>query len=110
MSVNFISKNLSSFALFAPAFAVALAALPGCGYSEADFCDDYCDCEGCSNVEYDDCVDDGDDLARRVDTEGCGDYYADYMDCLGGEFECRGGKIDTDGCGYENGRLNNCLD
>jgi hypothetical protein len=109
MSVNFISKKLSNFKLLAPAFAVALAALPGCGYDEVDYCDDRCNCEGCNNVEYDDCIDDNEDEARRADTEGCGDRYADWMDCLGEEFACRGGDIDTDGCGYERGLLDKCL-
>jgi hypothetical protein len=95
--------------LFAPVLGLALAALPGCGYDEVDLCDDSCDCTGCSSLEYEDCVDDAQDLGREVEFQGCDDYYADYLDCVGEEFACRAGKVDIDGCGGEVQRLFNCL-
>lgn len=109
--MNLISKKLSVLKLFAPIFGLALglAVLPGCGYDEADLCDDTCDCTGCSENEYEDCIDNGEDLARDVEFEGCEDFYDDYLACVGDEFECRGGQVDLDGCGNEFGRLFNCL-
>lgn len=104
--MNFITKKTSAFGLF---LTLSLAALPGCAYDEGNYCDDHCDCEGCSAVEYDDCLDKREDLARRVDNEGCYAYYDDAMACYGSEFECRGGKDDRDGCEYEEKMLDDCL-
>jgi hypothetical protein len=108
--VNLISKKLSSFKLFAAIFGLSIAALPGCGYNEADLCNDTCDCKGCSAIEYDNCIDDAEDLGREVEFQGCEVYYDDYLDCLGSEFACRNGNVDLDGCGGEFQRLFNCLD
>ncbi|NUQ76581.1 MAG: hypothetical protein HUU21_23825 [Polyangiaceae bacterium] len=107
--MNLISKKPFIFNLFAPIFGLMLAAsLPGCGYSEVDLCDDACECEGCSDVVYDDCVDDAEDFGRRAENEGCGDYYDDYLACLGDEFACRNAEADFDGCSPEAQRLANC--
>ena len=108
--MNLISKKLNAFKLFAPVLGLALAALPGCGYNEEDLCDDSCDCTGCSQYDYEDCVDNADDLAREVEYQGCEDYYDEYLACVGDEFACRGGRVDLDGCGGEFQRLFNCLD
>lgn len=88
---------------------VALVALPGCGTSVADLCDDICECTGCSDREYDECVDEGEDIERDVEDEGCEDEFDEYLACASDEFECHGDDYDLDGCGNENEDLGQCL-
>lgn len=102
------SNKLAAGAALGPVLFFVMA-LSGCGYSGADLCDDTCDCKGCSNVEYDNCVDDANDFERQVDKEGCYDFYDDYMACSKDEFACQAGKVDLDGCEQEQARLFNCL-
>lgn len=105
--MNLITSKLSVF--MGALSIVALAALSGCGYSGGDLCDDRCDCEGCSDSEYDDCLDTADDLERAVEREGCENQYDEYLSCLGDEFQCRSSVVDLDGCNSESNSLNNCL-
>lgn len=88
--------------------ALALPASAGCGYDAGDLCDDLCDCEGCSDPEYDDCVDNVEDSEREADYQGCLDRYDDLMSCLGDEFRCTQGRADYDGCDPEWTRYFQC--
>lgn len=89
-------------ALLVPTFA-------GCGYDAEDLCDDGCDCEGCSDFEYDECVDRIEDAEREADYQGCLDQHDDLMACLNDEFRCTGdGRVDIDGCNPEWERYGNC--
>lgn len=97
-------KNI--YALFTVVF---LAALPGCGPSISSMCDDICECEGCSDDELDDCIDEGEDLEREVENEGCEDQFDDYLDCASEELECHDSRASFDGCGSELESLGNCL-
>ena len=85
--------------------------LSGCGYSVADFCDDACDCEGCSDAEYDECIDDFEDAERKAEREGCDDQFDELMSCIDDEFRCvDGDDIDVDGCDDELENLEDCVD
>jgi hypothetical protein len=83
--------------------------LAGCGYSPADYCADRCDCEGCSDNELDDCVDNAEDFEERAADEGCEDQYDDLASCLGDEGTCRDGRWDEDGCEGEASDLGKCI-
>lgn len=89
---------------------VALAALPGCGDSIEDLCDDVCDCTGCSDREYDECIDTYEDLERDAEREGCEDAFDELLSCSSDEFECHGGDVDIDGCNGELADYDHCLD
>ena len=89
-------------------FALALVAGTGCGYSAGDLCDDVCDCSGCSDAAYDECLDNEDDLERSAYNEGCDDQYEEYMACRGDEFRCVNSQVDLDGCKFEKEGLDNC--
>jgi len=82
--------------------------LAGCG-GAASLCNDICDCEGCSDSEYDDCIDNIEDQQKLADDEGCGDQADDLLSCLLDEAECREGNIDLDGCSTESKNLGQCL-
>jgi hypothetical protein len=102
-------KKMTSFRALAPMLVLSLAALTGCGYSEADHCDDKCACEGCSDVEYDDCIDDADDFERGVEEQGCGEFHDEYLACIDDEFACNGGVVDEDGCEIKYLRVFECV-
>jgi hypothetical protein len=92
------------------AVALATGGL-ACGTSAASLCDEYCECEGCSDNELDECIDDIEDNERRADNEGCLDQYDDLLACYDDEGECRDGDdFDLDGCEPEARDLNDCLD
>ena len=105
--MSFVSKKTS--VLWGVFVCIAALALSGCGYSGEDACDDKCDCTGCSDLDYDNCIDDAGDLERQVAAEGCDGQYSDYLDCYGSEFRCVQSKVDADGCNNEFTSLLNCL-
>lgn len=85
------------------------AALPsaGCSSLEDDLCTAKCDCEGCSNADFDDCVSDYDVAATRADRNGCLDLYDDLLACRDDTGVCRGADWDTD-CKVEKERFESC--
>ena len=76
--------------LLAAALATGVATT-GCGTSITGICDDFCDCEGCSDREYDDCMDDLVDTEDEAYDAGCGDEYDIWLSCVDAEWEFRGG-------------------
>ncbi len=52
----------------------------GCSRS-GELCDAKCNCEGCSDREYDECLIDQDYQEDLADNYGCGDYFALAHDC-----------------------------
>lgn len=81
----------------------------GCGSSPSSICSEVCDCEGCSDSELDDCVDNLEDAEKQADDEGCSDQYGDFAACFADQLECRDGDIDADGCNSEAELLEDCL-
>src|SRR5687768_16846275 len=61
--------------------AVSLTALVlgGCGGGASGFCNDYCDCVGCSDNEREDCIDDVEDSLDEADKAGCGGEADDVL-------------------------------
>jgi hypothetical protein len=89
---------------------LACSALVGCGSSASSLCDAICDCQGCSDNEYDDCIDDIEDTERAAEREDCLAEFDDVLACSEEELECRGDDVEIDGCGPENKDLNDCID
>ena len=100
--------------LSASTLAVVLALGPvgliGCGGSAEAICDEICDCEGCSDDEHAECVDDLEDAERTAENEGCEDQFDEVMSCVDDQLECRSGNIDADGCESEAEDLEDCMD
>lgn len=80
----------------------------GCD-TESSLCDFKCDCESCSDREYDDCLFSYDDQERDADREGCLDLYDDLVACQDDTARCSGRDFETD-CGREKGSLKDCID
>jgi len=83
---------------------VSAAIVSGCSRG-SDYCDHVCDCSGCSDREYDYCVDDYDAEIDRADRRGCGPAYDDYAACVEDYRGC-GGHY---GCTYEWDRYQSCM-
>lgn len=106
MTTKWISKVACIVALVGGATVLGAA---GCGPSASALCNKGCDCTGCSDSEYDECVDSFEDAQKAADDEGCSDQYSDYIGCVNDEFECRDGDVDIDGCDAEVEALFVCL-
>jgi len=92
--------------LLAITVCAALSAA-GCSSTEESLCDDKCDCEGCSDWQYDDCVHSYDNVYRDADYEGCLDLYDQWIECQDDTWWCSGHDFETS-CGHERDRLNDC--
>jgi len=80
----------------------------GCGTTADDVCSAKCDCEVCSDREYDDCLNHFDDNARTADRLGCADLYDELIACEDDTGICRGREFDT-ACGPERDRYEHCI-
>jgi hypothetical protein len=101
-------KSVSLSALLVASLSLG-AVLTGCGSSVADFCEAQCECEGCSDNDLDECIDEGEDFEHRAEREGCEDRFDEYISCLDSEAECRGDDFDADGCEAEEDDLDDCV-
>lgn len=89
---------------------LGLSAIAGaCTPSAQDICDLRCNCEGCSDAQYDDCVADIEDTKAKAKDYGCSSQYGDWLSCIDKEAECRNGdKFAWDGCEIEEDALAEC--
>ncbi len=85
-------------------FTMFLADCSGAGSS---YCDSVCDCDGCSDREYDDCRSDYDYEADRADRRDCGPEWDDYAACVEDDYSCHRGHY---GCDVEWDRYKHCVD
>lgn len=91
---------------------VALGAFSaGCKGTSGEYCDLVCDCEGCNDEEYDECViqaDAGEDTASAYD---CSAEYDEYFACAIEDNDCDNDNFVVDsGCAGEAEDYLECLD
>lgn len=98
----------SFFPLHLVALGALLAVLPGCGTSLADLCEEVCDCEGCSDAQLEECIDESEEIEEAAEELGCEDQLDDWVSCIDSELECRDGDADTDGCEQEEQAVARC--
>lgn len=93
----------SAMALGAGTFA------SGCGVSADEICEIKCGCEGCSQEQRDDCIADVETTTSKAEDLGCSTQYADWLQCVEEEAECRNGDTFAwDGCDIEEDALEEC--
>jgi hypothetical protein len=90
--------------------AAALVFTASCTSTEEDVCDAKCECEGCSDREYDDCVFDYEDDERAADNRDCLDLYDEFIACRDDTGYCDGGREFETSCGREKDRFKACVD
>lgn len=78
-------------------FALALGALtPACGGPAGDFCDAFCDCEGCSDREYDSCIVNTEAAIDKAYEYECVDEWDDLEACVLDSADCDGDDFQYD--------------
>ncbi|NUO47731.1 MAG: hypothetical protein HOV80_02620 [Polyangiaceae bacterium] len=82
----------------------------GCGSLEQDVCEQACDCEGCDEGDFNDCVDVLEDLKQDTSQEGCESDYQDLLSCLDSKMECDDDEVDLDDCEDELEEVADCLE
>lgn len=80
-----------------------------CAPPEERLCDRKCECEGCSALQFDDCLDDREGDVREADRRDCLREYDDLVACENATWICDGDDFETD-CKLEKEDLKACLD
>jgi hypothetical protein len=81
----------------------------GCSVSAEEICNIKCSCEGCSQMQRDDCMSDVEATVEKAEGLGCSTQYADWLRCVEQEAECRDGETFAwDGCDIEEDALAEC--
>ncbi|TKD08375.1 hypothetical protein [Polyangium fumosum] len=72
--------------------ALALTPLAtGCGSVVTDACDKICDCQDCTEREYDECLVEGDAAQETASIYGCDAEYEELTICVIEEYRCTAG-------------------
>ena len=85
-------------------FLASAIVAAGCG-GGGSYCDAVCDCNYCSDRDYDICLDDYDYEADYADRRDCAPEYDDYVACVEDYGTCHDGHY---GCGREWDRYHHC--
>lgn len=80
-----------------------------CADRPTRLCEHECDCEGCSDRKFDDCVRKRDDEYYKADRERCLPEFRDLESCEAATWYCDRDDWKTD-CGPERRDLRDCLD
>ncbi|MGK3960231.1 hypothetical protein WMF38_45175 [Sorangium sp. So ce118] len=91
--------------------AVAGGALvsAGCPSPEERTCDLLCDCTGCSEARYLDCVDKTEVARKDAEAASCSaGAFDELLTCVQDEVECKDDKFVFDGCEDQERSLRNC--
>ena len=89
------------------AAVVALASALGCAPRAEALCDEKCDCEGCNDAQWDDCVHAYDSTETDADHSDCLDDYDDWLSCQEDTYWCDKHEWKDD-CKNERDRLRGC--
>jgi len=80
----------------------------GGGPTFEGLCDRICDCEGCSDTEHAECIDQLEDDQQQSEVEGCATEFDDFIECSDAELECVGDDVDLAGCSTLQEALASC--
>jgi len=81
----------------------------GCGGSSvASYCDQMCDCAGCTDDQRAACVDGLDESRDVAGSSGCLEAWDAHIACVNAEAQCSSGALATDGCETESDALYAC--
>ncbi|HSO00083.1 MAG TPA: hypothetical protein VLS89_17440 [Candidatus Nanopelagicales bacterium] len=99
-------KKIKAFLLL-----LALGALTSaCGGTAGEYCDLFCDCEGCNDREYDACLVNFEAQIDTAEAYGCDDELVDYEDCVLERADCDGDDFEVDAdCFDEVAELAECI-
>jgi len=93
--------------------ALLLTPIISCGGGANQICNDFCDCEGCSDKEYEDCHEAADELEDDVAKEDCSAELDAMLQCWQEEAKCEDDddyRVDIEDCDNEVDDLLDCCD
>lgn len=94
----------------AAGFVVLIGAgAAACGSSGASICDLKCECEGCSQSQFNACVAAADSDRHTSDILGCNPQLDDLLACQDATARCSGGGDFQTDCGIERDRWKKCI-
>lgn len=96
-----------SSALLTSAF-VSMSFVAGCESQVNAYCVSRCTCQGCSQLERGDCLDDVEDSERLAEHDGCATEFADYLSCYANEGSCMSGAWVASTCTVKGTALRDC--
>ncbi|WP_437586680.1 hypothetical protein [Sorangium sp. So ce1000] len=80
----------------------------GCPSPEERACDRICDCTGCSEARYLECVDKAEAARAAAVEASCAGSFDEYVSCVGAELECKDERYSLDGCDDQQASLRGC--
>ncbi|CAN96145.1 MULTISPECIES: hypothetical protein [Sorangium] len=80
----------------------------GCPSPEERACDRICDCSGCSEARYLECVDKAETARADAVKASCTGSFDAYVSCVEEELECKDEKYLFDGCDGQRDSLRGC--
>ena len=87
--------------------AVAAMAVPGCGSSLSDQCQQQIQCEGGNDADVDACIGVADGAEEVAAAYSCDDAYSKVVDCYTSTGHCKQGHWSTD-CSHQEASLGAC--
>lgn len=109
-NVKQMSLRPSMLALFVGFVSFGATFVSGCESQVNSYCVSRCDCQGCSQRERADCLDDVEDAERLSTHDGCADAFAAYLQCYANEGSCTNGGWIASSCSDEGSALRACSD
>ncbi|HRI68835.1 MAG TPA: hypothetical protein PK156_31615 [Polyangium sp.] len=80
----------------------------GCESEVNSYCVARCNCQGCSERERADCLDDVEDAQRLAEHDGCATQLSSYLACYVGEGSCNSGAWAASSCLDEGTAMRTC--
>lgn len=103
MGARWILKSVLAGTMLAGVFVTA----QGCAPSAAAYCDEVCDCQGCSQTGREDCITYIDESRKSAEDAGCGSEFNTTLACVSNG-ECVNDELSTAGCESEIEALAKC--
>jgi hypothetical protein len=101
-------RPLALSSAFITGIFASLSFVAGCENRVSAYCVARCDCQGCSQVERADCLDDVEDSERLAEHDGCATEFSDYLSCYADEGTCNNGGWVSSMCTTRGTVLRNC--
>jgi hypothetical protein len=95
-------------ALVAWTSLAAVVFVGGCENQVNSYCVSRCNCQGCSQLEQADCLDDVGDSERLAAHDGCANEFAAYVQCYANEGSCANGGWIASTCSGAASALQTC--
>ncbi|WP_437955450.1 hypothetical protein WME76_28560 [Sorangium sp. So ce119] len=95
-------------ALLSAAVAGGALVVAGCPSPDERACDAVCDCTGCSEARYLECLDEAETTRKAAAEASCAGALDELLVCLEEELECKDDVFFFDGCEDQEARLGEC--